>query len=1273
MKGMYIPPVGWLETLLYGRVDDFTDMMTPRATGDDAHQYGSTWADRSQERVDEMIEQHGSREEVLDRIEQGRIGFSSDWKDDVLHYLNNPGGGSSSSGQGANDDAGGGPSSSDQGANDDAGGGSSSSGQGADDDEGYSGGGSQSSEPQDRDDSPPDPPSRYRDDDDDGYSRRRTVSPPAVEPEPLLSAFATGEEGYAPEAIGALDTEERGGALGDGEERVSLQGMEDERRAVLAQERDSERQQASKEQQEGGRRGDYLYDALWYSESTDELTEEQLELLYAQLSGLRETGVSGDEMYQAIGQSEVVSGMSEEQRDTLLRDVGTAQSSSAAAQDVEVGSFGTGSEIGPYVPEPGDLIGRGPESGGIEQAEDLLGEYDKGTGVERGGLDPFDAGPHVPNPENLLDRWGSGRDIETGLARLQAGGAPRTTASTGDTGEERDEPTTPTTPTTPTPNLEQETPPELEGIRREALRLHDYWREQRRERDGVTEEEQQQQLNEAIRSAVGWIKLRQSDESSPYYSPGQELTLDTLTASTANRLGNVDGYWAGVRAGRNPYKVEVARALQSGLHGEELAALAADYTESDMGGDVLRKYKSLRQRADALNAEEPEEPGGARSYNARDWTYQGDQRVWIFDPADGAPDRPPATLPKGVEPDGQWTYHEGREYWYYETPEASVEPAAAGPGPEFAGPSPSPSAEQGTAPPSNPFAVGTAPMSHPSADDTGPLSNPFAVGTGPLSHPFTPITGGVTPQQPQPREERYAHLNTGGQPQPQESVAKSEPGSEPDVATERAVSDDIPAGILELARASGIDMDGIRVHHPGEGSGWGAIRNVYLTADGKVLGHGGGGGYAARVGTINEAVVPLVRELEGVRIFRPQPGSGWGGITVAYLDADGTILATENEDGDAHAREAGREAVAKSLGFETLPGLSVARSPVTSPPAGSVAAPSEYNARDWSHVGDSNVWIFDPDGAAPDRPPTALPQGANPGGQWTYHADRDYWYYEPPAGDAPVQPLSGQPAEAAGQPVPEGQALPPTTASSGSGADQSAEIARLAQAWWADGVPYEEIETRLAQRGLVPTPPTSEQRVGVTTAAQALADATAEAQSQMAYLNSMDDDDQSQSDRDAYESAQRVVAGRTLDLARAYIAAGQPVPNMYYRGGIASAYGHSVNLRGVTSEEELSRRIGEYRQLGSDLEEADNEGPGGGGEAQAAIQRGLQELRNKGASVEELEAAGSALHSVVGDGSSDQQQQNIAKIKELTRGQVHTDTGGRVRSDRSERDCHHRD
>ena len=37
MKGMYIPPVGWLETLLYGEVDDFTDMMTCR------HEWNTSW------------------------------------------------------------------------------------------------------------------------------------------------------------------------------------------------------------------------------------------------------------------------------------------------------------------------------------------------------------------------------------------------------------------------------------------------------------------------------------------------------------------------------------------------------------------------------------------------------------------------------------------------------------------------------------------------------------------------------------------------------------------------------------------------------------------------------------------------------------------------------------------------------------------------------------------------------------------------------------------------------------------------------------------------------------------------------------------------------------------------------------------------------------------------------------------------------------------------------------------------------------------------------
>ena len=116
--------------------------------------------------------------------------------------------------------------------------------------------------------------------------------------------------------------------------------------------------------------------------------------------------------------------------------------------------------------------------------------------------------------------------------------------------------------------------------------------------------------------------------------------------------------------------------------------------------------------------------------------------------------------------------------------------------------------------------------------------------------------------------------------------------------------------------------------------------------------------------------------------------------------------------------------------------------------------------------------------------------------------------------------------------------------------------------------------------------------------------------------------------------------------------------------------------QGGNSVSDYVRRTSRSNAREEEIDNNDDFGVGGGGaggEAQAAIQRGLQELRNKGASVEELEAAGSALHSVVGDGSTDQQQQNIAKIKELTRGQVHHRHRRRVRSDRSERDCHHRD
>ena len=48
----------------------------------------------------------------------------------------------------------------------------------------------------------------------------------------------------------------------------------------------------------------------------------------------------------------------------------------------------------------------------------------------------------------------------------------------------------------------------------------------------------------------------------------------------------------------------------------------------------------------------------------------------------------------------------------------------------------------------------------------------------------------------------------------------------------------------------------------------------------------------------------------------------------------------------------------------------------------------------------SNTWVYEPAGGPPDRPPEALPQGAEQGGQWTYHSGRQNWYYEPPVADA---------------------------------------------------------------------------------------------------------------------------------------------------------------------------------------------------------------------------------------------------------------------------------
>ena len=712
--------------------------------------------------------------------------------------------------------------------------------------------------------------------------------------------------------------------MGDGEERVLVQGMEDERRAYLAQEGDSERQQAAKEQQEGGRRRDHLYDALWYSESTDDLTEEQLELLYAQLSGLRETGISGDELYQAIGQSEVVSGMNEEQRISLLRDVGAAQSSSAAVQDVE---------IGPHVPDPENLLdrGRGP-SGGFEQLEDLQG-YDAEVAEGGRSLDPFDAQPHVTDPGDLLDRGDDPQDEPLEQMERSEESIRKYGADYGVNRLEIDQ------------TIEKYRAGEISDIDGDLLRR---WVVE--PGGGMTDEEFQR------------LKQREAERRMARHADPNDGGPTGTPSTPAPALGgNADagGQWVSRDDGTVYFQSETTASTPSTLTAEELID-RGEKRERTRQGRLTKNIRDARQDLERAERRIPRlERDLADAEQAGDMDRAEQLTREIGFSTERLEDRRAEYAAFETGPDARFI----RLTDLTEKLNAKTL-------------TPAERIEFNEMTRDNQRLVTEAGQDHYQQNAVRPTS-------------LRPVLSASTP----------AAVSVG-------ASAASEPA--PDVATERAVSDDIPAGILELARASGIDMDGIRVHHPGEGSGWGAIRNVYLTADGKVLGHGGGGGYAARVGTINEAVVPLVRELEGVRIFRPQPGSGWGGITVAYLDADGTILATENEDGDAHAREAGREAVAKSLGFETLPGLSVARSPVTSSPAGSVAAPSEYNARDWSHVGDSNVWIFDPDGAAPDRPPTALPQGANPGGQWTYHADRDYWYYEPP--EASVEPAAAGPS-----------------------------------------------------------------------------------------------------------------------------------------------------------------------------------------------------------------------------------------------------------------------
>ena len=375
----------------------------------------------------------------------------------------------------------------------------------------------------------------------------------------------------------------------------------------------------------------------------------------------------------------------------------------------------------------------------------------------------------------------------------------------------------------------------------------------------------------------------------------------------------------------------------------------------------------------------------ATPINGRDWSYVEGRNVWIYEPEGAPPERPPEALPRGAEPGGQWTYHQDRRHWYYEPPVADAGVGGA--------------------------QVQASGSADATAVETGAAASPSDAQSLIENHvtQFLAAGGVLTPDERQ-RLVELGVLEPGDgnniAPSTQSQPAVPDAAANPD-ASNPAASDVIPDELLELAAASGIDPERIRVIHPKPGSGWGAIGTVYVLADGGgVIGTGDGyGGFSARESTVNEALEELIPNLEGVRVFHPKPGSGWGAIDTVYFDSEGRRLAQSSRGGTFSVTEEGRNAVAVSLGFEGAPSLHGSRpkpsGDATATPTGDTAA-TPINGRDWSYVEGRNVWIYEPEGAPPERPPEALPRGAEPGGQWTYHQDRRHWYYEPPVADAGV-------------------------------------------------------------------------------------------------------------------------------------------------------------------------------------------------------------------------------------------------------------------------------
>ena len=149
--------------------------------------------------------------------------------------------------------------------------------------------------------------------------RRRTIESAAAVDDGQVKGFF----GDADEAYGAVEDVWE---LGDQDPADAGMGMESESESesAIAEQVQQQRIVAERAKREEGREErerDRMLEALLNAEVAQQLTPEELELLYQQMEGLQATGVTGQGLREALGQSEAVAGLNEEQRESLLQDI----------------------------------------------------------------------------------------------------------------------------------------------------------------------------------------------------------------------------------------------------------------------------------------------------------------------------------------------------------------------------------------------------------------------------------------------------------------------------------------------------------------------------------------------------------------------------------------------------------------------------------------------------------------------------------------------------------------------------------------------------------------------------------------------------------------------------------------------------------------------------------------------------------------------------------------------------------------------------------------